>query len=178
MTILLLILTLFCAIQAVHAPRLLTATLWLAAVSALVAAMFYDIGAWQIAAIELSVGTGLVTVLMVFAITMVGNEREIVIRRRFPLLLIIIGVVLLTTLTAPFIPLPETSPQEPLSDVLWQERGLDLVLQVALIFSGVLGVIGLLSTTQKAESRSQDFVAAPPLKKPEPHFNDAVKEAA
>jgi uncharacterized MnhB-related membrane protein len=178
MTIVLLIMTLFCGVQAVHAPRLLDATLWLAAVSALVAAIFYEIGAWQIAAIELSVGTGLVTVLMVFAITMVGNEREIAIRRRFPLLLIIVGVVLLTTLTAPFIPVPETIGQQPVSDVLWQARGLDMVLQVALIFSGVLGVIGLLSTTRKAASHLQNFVATPDAKSPEPNLNTAEQEAA
>ena len=30
-----------------------------------------------------------------------------------------------------------------LGDVLWQERGLDMLVQVVLIFSGVLGLLGL-----------------------------------
>jgi hypothetical protein len=33
----------------------------------------------------------------------------------------------------------------PLAKVLWQERGLDLIVQVVLIFSGVLGLLGLLA---------------------------------
>jgi hypothetical protein len=32
-----------------------------------------------------------------------------------------------------------------LSHVLWQQRVLDVYIQIALIFSGVLGVLGLLS---------------------------------
>jgi hypothetical protein len=51
-------------------------------------------------------------------------------------------------------------------------------LQVALIFSGVLGVIGLLSTTRKAASHLQNFVATPDAKSPEPNLNTAEQEAA
>ncbi|RIK23931.1 MAG: hypothetical protein DCC54_14235, partial [Anaerolineae bacterium] len=32
-----------------------------------------------------------------------------------------------------------------LADVLWKQRALDVWVQVALIFSGVMGVLGLLS---------------------------------
>jgi hypothetical protein len=37
---------------------------------------------------------------------------------------------------------PLTNPE---SAILWEERYLDLLLQIVLIFSGVLGVIGLLA---------------------------------
>jgi hypothetical protein len=46
-----------------------------------------------------------------------------------------------------------------LADVLWKNRALDVWVQVALIFSGVLGVLGLLSEkiptheTQKDETQ-------------------------
>jgi uncharacterized MnhB-related membrane protein len=178
MTIVLLILMLFCALQAVQSAHLLSAALWLAAGSALVSIMLYSIGAWQIAVIELSIGAGLVTVLMVFAITMVGNERETIISRRFPFVLVAISVLVLSLLTVPVVPATQADAQQPLSDVLWQERGLDMVLQVALIFSGVLGVIGLLSATRKTESHVQDIpiVEAAPL--PEPKFDTVEKEAA
>jgi hypothetical protein len=45
----------------------------------------------------------------------------------------------------------------PLSQVLWKERALDVWVQVALIFSGVMGVLGLLSEknkTGKVQERS------------------------
>jgi hypothetical protein len=47
----------------------------------------------------------------------------------------------------------------PFARMLWELRGLDMLLQVILIFSGVMGVIGLL-----AEPRSSG--AAPPEVKP------------
>jgi NADH:ubiquinone oxidoreductase subunit 6 (subunit J) len=141
--------------------------------------MLYAIGAWQIAAIELSVGAGLVTVLLVFAITMVGNEREAMVARRLPLLLVIVGGLLLITLTVPFMPVASVGEQQPLSDMLWQERGLDLVLQIALIFSGVLGVIGLLSAAKNTESILQDFSAKQDTETlPASDFDRAEKEAA
>jgi NADH:ubiquinone oxidoreductase subunit 6 (subunit J) len=166
-------------LEAVRAAHLLDAVLWLALVSALIATMFYSIGAWQIAAIELSVGTGLVTVLMVFAITMVGNERETITRQRLSLLLVI-SVLLLTLLTVPFIPLAQVDAQEPLSDVLWQERGLDLILQVVLIFSGVLGVIDLLGAAHQTQSsKEQEPKVMPAAVLPsEPNFKPSEKEAA
>ena len=179
MTIVLLIVTLFCALEAIRAAHLLDAVLWLAVVSALIATMLYTIGAWQIAVIELSVGTGLVTVLMVFAITMVGNEREAITRRRASMLLVVVSVLILTLLTVPFIPLQEVDAQEPLSDVLWQERGLDLVLQVALIFSGVLGVIDLLGAAHQTQSsKEQEPKVMPDAALPESNFKPVEKEAA
>ncbi len=63
------------ATQAIRAERLLHSAIWLAGVSALLAIVFYQLGAYQVAVIELSVGAGLVTVLFVFAIGMAGEGR-------------------------------------------------------------------------------------------------------
>jgi len=42
--------------------------------------------------------------------------------------------------------LADTPPtEEPIQVVIWEQRGLDVLVQVALIFSGVLGVLGLLA---------------------------------
>jgi NADH:ubiquinone oxidoreductase subunit 6 (subunit J) len=87
---------------------------------------------------------GLITVLMVFAITMVGNENEQRGKQRLPLLLTIASILLLALLTVPLIPAAEATAQLPQSEVLWQERELDLVLQV------VLGVIGLTRKTSNS----------------------------
>jgi len=137
-----------CAVQAVRAGRLLGSALWLAGVSAIVALSFFLMGAPQVAVIELSVGAGLVTVLFVFSIGIAGDEpvetQSIVPR--------LVGIVLslaASALAALFV-LPEAVTRAPtaepaFADVLWGARGLDVLLQLVLIFSGVLGVLSLLT---------------------------------
>ena len=62
------------------------------------------------------------------------------------------GLVLVFALLLGWFLLPLPAPQAgaalaqaPLSDVLWGQRGLDVLVQVVLIFSGVLGLLGLLA---------------------------------
>jgi uncharacterized MnhB-related membrane protein len=138
-----------CAIQAIRVHRLLISALWLAGCSALVALLMYLLGAPEIAVIELSVGAGLVTVLFVFAINIAGEEvmaiRSLV-PRPLSWFLVAASVALLTWITLPtFLPAPVSEPQAGFAQVLWQDRWLDLLLQIVLIFAGVLGVIGLLA---------------------------------
>src|SRR5512132_346646 len=64
----------FCAYRAIVAKRILSATIYLACVSALVSAVIYLMGAAQVAVMELSVGAGLVTVLLVYALSVVGDD--------------------------------------------------------------------------------------------------------
>jgi uncharacterized MnhB-related membrane protein len=140
---------LVCAIMAIRAPRLLVSALWLAGTSALVALMMYMLGAPEIAVIELSVGAGLVTVLFVFAINMAGEENLPVlaaIPKPVAWILIILAVLLLGWFTLPTFgfPMNAVSPS-PLSPTLWEDRTVDVLLQIVLIFSGVLGILGLLS---------------------------------
>ena len=152
------------AIQAIRAKCLLHSAIWLAGVSALLAIVFYQLGAHQVAVIELSVGAGLVTVLFVFAIGMAGEDQiklKLLIPK--PLLwgLVIAALFLLGWLILPLgreaavlqpdqvtvvANLADTPPtEEPIQVVIWEQRGLDVLVQVALIFSGVLGVLGLLA---------------------------------
>jgi uncharacterized MnhB-related membrane protein len=140
---------LVCAIQAIRVQRLLTSAIWLAGTSALVALLMYMLGAPELAVIELSVGAGLVTVLFVFAISIAGEET-LPVQTLFPKPLawaaILIAVALLGWLSLPALNIILPVPQlERISQVVWQTRGLDIMLQAALIFSGVLGVLGLLS---------------------------------
>ncbi len=138
------------AIQAIRSKGLITSALWLAGVSALSAVLLYLYGAHLVAVIELSVGAGLVTVLFVFAINMAGDDA---VRAEPvpPLALILAVTALFIFLLGWFVwPAPVNAPltavAEPaLSVVLWQTRGLDLMVQVVLIFSGVLGLLGLLA---------------------------------
>jgi NADH:ubiquinone oxidoreductase subunit 6 (subunit J) len=145
----LIVVSLVFAIQAMRAKQLIASALWLAGVSALCSVLFFLYGAHLIAVVELSVGAGLVTVLFVFAINMAGDDATDA--QPLPPRPLIVGFVLLFVMLLAWFVLPESVvlpassiTDQPLSKVLWQERGLDLIVQVVLIFSGVLGLLGLL----------------------------------
>jgi uncharacterized MnhB-related membrane protein len=140
------------ALGAIRARRVLSSAVWLAGASALLAVVFFLYGARRVAVIELSVGAGLVTVLFVFAISISGEQTNSGAILPVPFT---IGVVLLFSILLGWFALP-ISPiiggvqvtDTALSDVLWGQRGLDVLVQVVLIFAGALGLLGLL-----AESR-------------------------
>ena len=164
--LLLLILAAAFSIGAIRAGRLLTSALWLAGVSALISVVFFLYGARQVAVIELSVGAGLVTVLFVFAISIAGDDvvdtRPIV---PWPLF---IGISALFALLMGWFVLPASvnlfavvGTEAAMNDVLWQQRGLDVLVQVVLIFSGVLGLLGLLAEVKPPlEGSAADEISA------------------
>jgi len=139
-----------CAIEALRSERLLASAIWLAGVSALSAILFYLLGAREVAVVELSVGVGLVTVLFVFAINIAGDEPS----RLQPALMQ--TLIWLASLTAAallgWMAFPGPAVRSPVLEpsfqaILWDQRGLDVILQIVLIFSGALGVLGLLVPT-------------------------------
>lgn len=141
-----------CALQAITANRLLGSAIWLAATSAMVSILLYLLGAQEVAVIELSVGAGLVTVLFVIAINITGDE-EISTKALIPgpiaWVIILMPLVILGFLTLPSFQVPLLEAQDPVfSTVLWQDRSPDLFLQLVLIFTGVLGVLGLLAESK------------------------------
>jgi uncharacterized MnhB-related membrane protein len=143
-----LLVAVFCAYRAIVAKRILSATIYLACISALVSAVLYLLGAAQVAVMELSVGAGLVTVLLVYAVSVVGDDAwdpASVIPK--PLAFAIVGCVALFLgwMTFPAIQRTVNISSIDLVSTLWQSRVLDVWIQIALIFSGVMGVLGLLS---------------------------------
>jgi uncharacterized MnhB-related membrane protein len=154
---------LVCAVQAVVTHHLLHSALWLAITSALVALEMYLLGAPEVAVIELSVGAGLVTVLFVFAINIAGEEAmsalPIVPK---PLAWIMVAIFVFSfgwlTLDILWMQIPVAEPDY-FKTVLWENRLLDILLQIVIIFAGVLGVLGLLSEThssKKGSSRQEE----------------------
>jgi uncharacterized MnhB-related membrane protein len=138
----------FCAYRAIVAKRILSATIYLACISALVSAVIYLLGAAQVAVMELSVGAGLVTVLLVYALSVVGDDAldpASVIPK--PLAFGAVGtvVILLGLMVYPAVQINVDQGASTLANALWQNRVLDVWIQIALIFSGVMGVLGLLS---------------------------------
>ena len=156
---------LVCAVQAARAPRLILSALWLAGTSALVALEMYLLGAPEVAVIELSVGAGLVTVLFVFAINIAGEEAvsvQSIVPRPLAWALVVSAAALLIWMNVDAFSTPlvlQDSPKGQFTQVLWGDRVLDVMLQIVLIFAGVLGVLGLLSESQ-AHSENHGQAAA------------------
>jgi uncharacterized MnhB-related membrane protein len=160
---------LVCAVQAIRSPRLLQTALWLAGCSALVALEMYLLGAPEVAVIELSVGAGLVTVLFVFAINIAGEEAvppQPIVPRPLSLALVAGAMALLAWFLSGQFWNPlllEGAVQAEFKVVLWEDRMLDVLLLVVLIFAGVLGVLGLLAERQPEAETALIPEAAGPL---------------
>jgi uncharacterized MnhB-related membrane protein len=138
-----------CGAAAVTAPRVLAAGLWLAASSACLAIGLFLFGAPDVAVIELSVGAGLVAVLVVFTVASSANDG---LRARSPipewlavtLAALVIGCLGLVVLAhVPGLPLMAPAGEQSFARVFWQERGLDALGQLALLFVAALSVVVL-----------------------------------
>jgi hypothetical protein len=113
------------------------------------AGILYTLGAHYVAVIELSVGAGLVTVLLLYGMSVVGDDAldpTSVIPKPLAFTAVVVVVILLGGMAYPLVLQAETPHKmAELTQGLWQQRVLDVYIQVALVFAGVLGVLGLLS---------------------------------
>lgn len=154
-----------CALMAIQAHRLLTAALWLALASALVAILFYQLGAYELAVIELSVGSGLVTVLLFLAISTTGDQPlrlKSVVPRWLALLLTVLTLALVASRTLPdSVAVIGAVSEDSFSAVLWNERLTDLLLQIALIIIGLIAVLGLLHSPEPQGKRAGATISEP-----------------
>ncbi|HHW08605.1 MAG TPA: NADH-quinone oxidoreductase subunit J [Firmicutes bacterium] len=142
----------YCAVRAVIAKRLLASALWLAGTSAIVAMVLYNLGARELAVIELSVGAGLVTILFVFAISIAGEEgmgERTNIPRPVVWIAVLVFLFLLGEQVLPhIIPIPggwDLESPFTFALVLWERRSLDVMLQIVMIVAGVVSALGLLA---------------------------------
>ncbi len=142
------------AVQSIRTRQLLISAVWLAFVSALLSVLLYLYGAPIVAVIELSVGAGLVTVFFVFSVAIAG-EDAVRVRSLVPKPLgfglpILLALLLAWYLSTPVVSVGSSAGMaEPtLSVVLWDQRGLDMLVQVVILFSGTLGILGLLAETR------------------------------
>lgn len=152
-----------CAFEVMHARRLILSTIWLACTSALLATLLYRLGAPQVAVMELSVGAGLVTVLFVFAFSIVGEITQDPTSLVPKPLVWAIGLAVVLLMGWFILPLTDSrSPvaMQSFTTVLWEQRGLDVLAQIVLIFSGVIGLLGLLSERQVKPSKPAQVTVA------------------
>ncbi len=138
----------FCAIQCMRVSHLLLCAVWLAGASALLSVMLALLGAAEVAVIELSVGAGLVTVLFVFAIGIAGEPNQALPALvpkplAWGLAILLVGVLAWLILLIPLEVAPAGGP--PLFEVMWEQRKLDVWMQLVFLFVGVLGILGLLA---------------------------------
>jgi len=143
------------AITCMVIQNLLKASIALAAVSAILSAIMFIMGANLAAVFELSVCAGLVTVVFISAISMtpLRSKEELAEvtkgrHKRFmwlPVVLIITAAVtlfvLLPHLTA-IIPggIPPVDAQTP-QDIFWTARQQDMLGQIIIVLAGVFGVL-------------------------------------
>jgi NADH:ubiquinone oxidoreductase subunit 6 (subunit J) len=142
---------LFAAIQILRSKSLLLSALWLAGVSVSLSVLLYMFLARHVAVIELSVGAGLVTVLLIFAIGVAGDDRmelNSVVPRSIAGLFILLSAAVVSAYFRPFDQLFSKAILMTSPSVFLQERSLDLVIQVVVIFSGVLGLVGILAESK------------------------------
>ena len=192
--VLILLTTLF-ALMAIRARALLLSAIWLATASATLATCFYLLGAHIVAVIELSVGAGLVTVLFVFAINIIGDGALSISKPMPPWLALWASIglfLMLSWLVYPQTGLTLTSPganttisDANFADAMWAQRGLDVVVQLGLMFSGVLALLGILAEAkaplqyplaeEAAQKRRQelDRLSQPRTLSPEPSKKEA-----
>ncbi|MDF1500133.1 MAG: hypothetical protein P1P76_06675 [Anaerolineales bacterium] len=142
------IIILYAAIRALRAEGLLMSALWLAAVSAAIATMIYMLSANQVAVIELSVGAGLVTILLIFAIGVAGDEPlsdTPVVPRVIAGFFVLACAAIISFAVRPFELIAVEGGISTHGSIFMQGRDIDLLVQVVVIFSGVLGLVGILA---------------------------------
>ena len=150
------------AVQALRVKSLLASALWLAVVSGLVSLFMYMLGSPGIAAVELSVGAGLVTVLFVFVISITGNEKlpdKPLFPRWLALVITIVsfGALAWFWFKSGINPALDTEKADILADTIWVDRKLDIYLQAALLISGIFGTLLLItpSVTKRVKENKQ-----------------------
>lgn len=144
---------LLAALWTVMTVRLIRAVVGLALTSAILSAIMYRLASPLAAVFELSVCSGLISVIFITTVSFtqrVSKERLRVRRReRFikfgylPLIVIAFGLFLWRYLKIPRIDAPLEARALDVRHVLWNLRHLDLLGQVIILLVGVFGVIVL-----------------------------------
>lgn len=142
-------------VMAVMYRSLLKSAIALALASAMLAVIMYVLGSVWAAMFELSVCSGLITVIFISAISLSKTEKKDLAklyedkkRMAFlPAVLIISGVVLVLAVILQSFLLPDVTPvtetAEVFRQVLWNYRQADIWGQVIVIIAGALTVVAL-----------------------------------
>ncbi|OGS17611.1 MAG: hypothetical protein A2219_01220 [Elusimicrobia bacterium RIFOXYA2_FULL_50_26] len=138
------------ALLAIFLKDILLSVLSLAAVSTLLSIAFFQFGAPVAGALELSVGAGLITVLVVLTISFIQQKKEIPHKRTITWALFSFiaaaaaaGMFMVFTPKAVVNVLTE-SPWREVGEIFWKVRSFDILPQALVILSAAFGVLALL----------------------------------
>ena len=157
--ILLLVLMLIASLWTVMGRSLLKATIGLAVTSAALSVIIFRLNSPIAAVFELSVCTGLMTVVFVSTISLTKPlTHKDIIRisakrlKRFwylPAIVIVVGIALIYSKTQMPLALFAGQAEGNARDVLWNSRQLDLFGQIVVLLAGVFGIVILFKETKK-----------------------------
>ncbi len=149
--IVILILMILAALWAVMTRSLLRSGIALALTSAILSVLMFKLNAPLAAVFELSVCTGLISVLFISTISLTQplSYEEIIKHmkdrfRRFrylPVIVILAGIGLSFVKVRPNLILPPPETETNVRNILWNFRSLDMVGQVIVLLCGVFGVV-------------------------------------
>jgi NADH-quinone oxidoreductase subunit J len=158
---------------AVWSKNLLTAAIALAGASIIASSIFYLLGAVWIAVFELTVVAGLITVLFVSTISLTKDIQEDIehprLRRYLPLALAL-GVFI--AILAAF-DLSMIMPDKPLQtkyivdnfrELLWGQRTMDIIGQMAVILGGIFGIATFFRKIKAPQDSQQPNTPTPEQK--------------
>jgi len=151
-----------CAIWAVMATDMVKAAIALALASMFLSIAMFLLNSPLAAVFELSVCAGLITVIFISVISMIkpeGHDRaeDLALQKSrrlkkylpLPLLLVVVGILLwMIRIDMPTLSIADASPLK-LSEVMWDERRVDLAGQAIIILVGVFGVVVLFKEYMK-----------------------------
>lgn len=138
------------AVLAILLPSTLMSVLSLAAVSALLSIVFFQLGAPVAGVFELSVGAGLITVLAVLTISFIQTRKvKKQVRTELWIVASFAAAALFFFIFNTLSPWVSPSSMPPVNwgavgEVLWRLRAFDLLPQALVILSAVLGILVLL----------------------------------
>lgn len=157
--IFLLIVLVLGALATVMIRSLLRSAIALALTSAVLSMIIFRLGAPLAAVFELSVCTGLISVLFISTISLTeprtADEKIQHKRTRLkkfwylPFLVIILGVILSQLNKMIAFPLPTASSESDPRLALWNSRSLDILGQVIILLVGVFGIVILFKERKK-----------------------------
>jgi NADH-quinone oxidoreductase subunit J len=149
------------ALWTVMTIRLIRSIVGLGITSAILAVIMYRLNAPLAAVFELSVCSGLISVIFVTTVSFTQriSKEELLTRRKvrilkywyLPVILIVVGLLLSRYLLAAQFNFPALEPakETDVRNVLWNARHLDLFGQAIILLAGALGVVVLFKESKK-----------------------------
>lgn len=139
--------------------RLIHSIVGLALTSAMLAVVMYRLDSPFAAVFELSVCSGLISVIFITTVSFtqrLSKERLIVRRKErlakflyLPFIIVLIGFLLIRYWKMPHFELPIAVSGTDVRDMIWNHRHLDLLGQVVILLAGAFGVVILFKESER-----------------------------